>query len=152
MLFRFLKAQPLPSVSVTVDGKSEGIIAKGSTVELEVNAVNFEGDIVLSASTANNDAKNVEEFMALGGLNTDGTNNEIGAVTEGHYILVNDIVLDNYYPFSANFSSLDGNGHYITIKGFNTDKYKAGNVTNIGLFETVPSNITPVLITPTPKA
>ncbi len=361
-----LKAQPLPSVSVTVDGKSEGIIAKGSTVQLEVNAVNFEGDIVLSASTANNDAKNVEvykdvttgkwylnvnvgatagdtvivnatasktinnilenvtssiklyiveylitgvrvegttyidgryeyealsgtthplkvildtvkdskntyantligafeseasgitipygsgdyinnwwrlnsnneyesmfrnttytnfqfasltmsdfnnthyfaiktkkvsntdvisyrlkyyydnkgipnlytninygydiyeltfdfvlvikdnstydhpnpigtveEFMALGGLNTDGTNNEIGAVTEGHYILVNDIVLDNYYPFNANFSSLDGNGHYITIKGFNTDKYKAGNITNIGLFETVSEN------------
>lgn len=88
-----------------------------------------------------NPISTVAEFMALGGLNVDGTNNTEGAVTEGHFILVNDLTLDNYYPFAANFSSLDGNGHVITINSINTEKYKTqttGN--NIGLFETVSSN------------
>ena len=62
-----------------------------------------------------NPISTVAEFMALGGLNTDGTSNG-SAVTEGHYILVNDLTLENYYPFSANFSSLDGNGYIIKIK------------------------------------
>lgn len=86
-----------------------------------------------------NPISTVAEFMALGGLNTDGTSNG-SAVTEGHYILVNDLTLENYYPFSANFSSLDGNGYIIKIKNFNTDKYKNGGGNNIGLFETISAN------------
>lgn len=86
-----------------------------------------------------NPISTVAEFMALGGLNTDGTSNG-NAVTEGHYILVNDLTLENYYPFSANFSSLDGNGYIIKIKNFNTDKYKNGGGNNIGLFETISAN------------
>lgn len=87
-----------------------------------------------------NPISNVAEFMALGGLNIDGTQNEEGAVTEGHYILVNDLVLDNYFPFEANFSSLDGNGHIITINSINTEKYKTASSGNVGLFETISAN------------
>ena len=69
-----------------------------------------------------------EEFLAL--------QNE----TAGHYILVNDIVLNNYEPFSAAFASLDGNGHYITINNFNTSSYSGSSNVNVGLFETISAN------------
>ena len=87
-----------------------------------------------------NPISNVAEFMALGGLNVDGTPTEAGAVTEGHYILVNDLVLENYFPFEANFSSLDGNGHVITINSINTEEYKTLSSGNVGLFETISNN------------
>lgn len=66
---------------------------------------------------------------------------ELENVGDGHYILVNDLVLDGYVPFDANFFSLDGNGYTITIKNFDTSKYKkeAGEV-NVGLFQTVSKN------------
>ena len=48
----------------------------------------------------------------------------MGAVTEGHYILIADLVLDDYYPFAAQFDTLDGNGHIIKINSINTEKYK----------------------------
>lgn len=98
----------------------------------------------------------VSEFMALGGLTANGEALEAGAVTEGHYILVNDLVLDNYYPFAANFSTLDGNGHIITINSINTEKYQGSSGANVGLFETISANtiiknitidISPMLVT-----
>ena len=98
----------------------------------------------------------VSEFMALGGLTANGEPLEAGAVTEGHYILVNDLVLDNYYPFAATFNTLDGNGHVIKINSINTEKYKGTSSANVGLFETISQNtilknitidISPMLVT-----
>ncbi len=103
-----------------------------------------------------NPISNVSEFMALGGLTANGEALEAGPVTEGHYILVNDLVLDNYYPFQATFSTLDGNGHIIKINSINTEKYKGASSVNVGLFETISKNtilknitidISPMLVT-----
>lgn len=79
----------------------------------------------------------VEEFLALGGLTAEGSNTSAGAVLDGHYILVNDLVFDEYYPFDANFYSLDGNGHTIKIKKINTKDVKGVSGSNVGLFKTV---------------
>lgn len=103
-----------------------------------------------------NPIKNVTEFMALGGLTLKGEQTEMGAVTEGHYILIADLVLDDYYPFAAQFDTLDGNGHIIKINSINTEKYKQGGTANVGLFETVSEktvlknitiDISPMLVT-----
>ena len=75
-----------------------------------------------------NPISNVTEFMAL--------QNE----TSGHFILVNDINLYDYVPFAANFSSLDGNGHIITINNFNTSSFTGGSDINCGLFTTISNN------------
>lgn len=59
-----------------------------------------------------------------------------------HYILVQDIVLNNYTPRNADFASLDGNGYVIHINSFNFASDKANNATNVttGIFKTVSSN------------
>lgn len=68
-----------------------------------------------------------QEFLNLANANT------------GHYILINDIVLDDYEPFAANFLSLDGNGYTIKIKNFNMSKYKNASSVTTGMFETISS-------------
>lgn len=56
------------------------------------------------------------------------------------YILMNDIVLNNYTPVSTSlFDSLDGNGYTIHINSFN---YPTGNTLNLALFDTVEQNTT----------
>lgn len=88
-----------------------------------------------------NPITNEADFMALGGLNLDGSDRGTDPVTDGHYILIKDLVFDEYFPFEANFFSLDGNGYTITIKNFNTEKYKETTTKlNIGLFEKVSEN------------
>ncbi len=54
------------------------------------------------------------------------------------YILMNDIVLDNYSPFDTNFiSSFDGNGHTIFIRSFKTTAEENSHTLNIALFNNV---------------
>lgn len=59
-----------------------------------------------------------------------------------HYILTQDIVLNNYIPRDAEFASLDGNGYVIHINSFNFANDKANNATSVttGMFKTVSSN------------
>ena len=55
------------------------------------------------------------------------------------YILMNDIVLENYNPFDTTLiASLDGNGHTIHINSF--DKSKQTGTFNAALFTTVTAN------------
>lgn len=62
-------------------------------------------------------------------------------VTGGHFILTNDLVLENYEPFEANFESFDGNNKVITIKNFSLpDPRLTSSTANIGLFSTIASN------------
>ena len=124
------------------DGKGVPRLYTGIDLGYQLYELSFSFVLVIKDNSTYdhpNPISTVAEFMALGGLNTDGTSNG-SSVTEGHYILVNDLTLENYYPFSANFSSLDGNGYIIKIKNFNTDKYKNGGGNNIGLFETISAN------------
>ena len=120
-------------------GVPELVTSLTSTSE-KIYELEFEVTLVIKDNSTYdhpNPISTVEEFMALGGLYPDGTQNAEGPITSGHYILVNDLTLDNYFPFEANFNSLDGNGHIITLNSINTEKYKSQNSGNIGLFETV---------------
>ena len=57
------------------------------------------------------------------------------------YILMNDIVLENYVPFNTDFiASLDGNGFTIHIKSFDTTA--SSSTLNLALFDTVNANTT----------
>ncbi len=57
------------------------------------------------------------------------------------YILMNDIVLEDYVPFNTDFiASLDGNGHTIHIKSFDTTA--SSSTLNLALFDTVNENTT----------
>ena len=57
--------------------------------------------------------------------------------TAQNYILMDDIVLQNYTPISAaNFKSLDGNGHTIHIQSFNTT---GSGTLNLALFNDIPA-------------
>ena len=57
------------------------------------------------------------------------------------YILMNDIVLENYVPFNTDFiASLDGNGFTIHIKSFDTTL--SSSILNLALFDTVNANTT----------
>lgn len=52
------------------------------------------------------------------------------------YILMNNLVLNNYKPINANMASLDGNSKTIKIKSFSQDALYASSA-NIGLFNTI---------------
>ncbi len=57
------------------------------------------------------------------------------------YILMNDIVLEDYVPFNTDFiASLDGNGFTIHIKSFDTTA--SSSTLNLALFDTVNENTT----------
>ncbi len=58
---------------------------------------------------------------------------------KGHYILQTDLVLENWVPIEANFASLDGNSHVITIKSFApvNEITEATSDINLGLFSKV---------------
>lgn len=64
------------------------------------------------------------------------------------YILVNDIVLENWEPFREDLkiNSLDGNGYVITIKSFSLPTYNEGDAllesANIGIFSKVHAGTT----------
>lgn len=64
----------------------------------------------------------------------------LGDYNEGHYILMNNLTLDKHIPFNLNINSLDGNGHVITINGFDLNNYQDGNSANVGLFDTIGEN------------
>lgn len=62
------------------------------------------------------------------------------------YILLNDLVLENWTPISANIGSLDGNGYVITIKSFSLpdSEQSAGTLINgnVGLFSSISQGTT----------
>lgn len=72
--------------------------------------------------------KDADDFLAL-----DPTGKT--SIEAHDYILENDIVLENYTPFSTNaIRSLDGNGYTIYIKSFDVD---SSDTLNLALFDTV---------------
>ena len=78
-----------------------------------------------------------EEFLNFAAGNPD----EQGNVTAADYILMNDIVLENYTPVDTTyFRSLDGNGYQIYISSFNTSG--ANSTLNLALFNQVASTST----------
>lgn len=69
--------------------------------------------------------------------------------TDGHYILLNDIILPSkeyvgafddveqqYMPLNGNFASLDGNGHFIVLDG----TYDFGSASELGIFTQLSAN------------
>ncbi len=69
---------------------------------------------------------NVDDFMAM--------NNP-----EAHYILVSDLVLNNWRPLAAQFATFDGNGKVITINSFNTTMDSSSAAGNYGIFTSIPN-------------
>lgn len=63
--------------------------------------------------------------------------NNLQNLTEGHYILMNNLSLTSHRPFGLNVDSLDGNGHTITLESFDLGIYGDTNTANIGLFNTI---------------
>ncbi len=57
-----------------------------------------------------------------------------------NYILMADIALEDYEPFNANFSSLDGNGKVIKIYNFTPSAPTSESTARVGLFKTVSAN------------
>lgn len=63
--------------------------------------------------------------------------------TPQDYILMNDIVLENYTPFSTDaIRSLDGNGHTIYINSFNTRPENTNSAIRLALFDEVKEGTT----------
>lgn len=60
--------------------------------------------------------------------------------TNTNYILMADITLEDYEPFDANFSSLDGNGKIIKIYNFTPTAPTSESTARVGLFKTVSAN------------
>ncbi|MBE5745698.1 MAG: hypothetical protein E7359_00195 [Clostridiales bacterium] len=56
---------------------------------------------------------------------------------KSNYILMNDLVLEDYAIKEANFNSFDGNGKTITIKSFNVDLSNTKEEFNFGLFDVI---------------
>ena len=54
----------------------------------------------------------------------------------GDYILLNNIVLENWTPIDATFASLDGNGYVIKIKSFSLTNVRNQDSVNFGVFST----------------
>ncbi|MCI6542832.1 MAG: hypothetical protein MR423_03455, partial [Firmicutes bacterium] len=80
--------------------------------------------------------ENAEQFITY-------LQNESDQYSSTNYILMNDIVLENFVPFaSTNFASLDGNNKVITIKNFDLSAITSTNVLNLGLFVNVLENST----------
>ena len=78
-----------------------------------------------------------EEFLNFAAGNPD----DQGNVTAADYILMNDIVLENYTPVDTTyFRSLDGNGYQIYISSFNTSG--SNSTLNLALFNQVASTST----------
>ncbi|MBQ7307143.1 MAG: hypothetical protein IJW82_01280, partial [Clostridia bacterium] len=59
------------------------------------------------------------------------------ATEDVHYILLTDIVLDNWTAKDTNIASLDGNGYTVTINSFAESKEE---ISNFGLFNTISEN------------
>ncbi len=72
------------------------------------------------------------------------TQEEFENMQEGqHYILLNDIVLENYKPKPALFGSLDGNGYVVAVTHFDmTDLRATTGEVAAGLFTTIEENTT----------
>ena len=76
--------------------------------------------------------EDVDDFLSLAESESGDAQN---------YILMNDIVLDNYTPFDTQYiSSFDGNGHTIFIRSFDTES-QSGTL-NLALFNNVSENTT----------
>lgn len=56
---------------------------------------------------------------------------------EAHYILVNDITLENWSPLDAQFMTFDGNGYVITIKSFDLTGFDVGSDVALGIFQEI---------------
>lgn len=59
---------------------------------------------------------------------------EDGNIVRPHYILMNDLILENWKPIKFTASSFDGNSYVIKIKSFDFSDYKSGNTVSTGLF------------------
>lgn len=76
--------------------------------------------------------EDVDDFLSLAESESGDAQN---------YILMNDIVLDNYTPFDTQYiSSFDGNGYTIFIRSFDTES-QSGTL-NLALFNNVSENTT----------
>lgn len=62
------------------------------------------------------------------------------AGTLGHYILVNNITLQNWTPVPLSVDSLDGNGYVITISSFDMSTIRSASDVNAGIFTTIGEN------------
>ena len=81
---------------------------------------------------------NATEFKNLNPNNYDNST----SISAEDYILMNDIVLENYTPFTTSLiSSLDGNGYTIYIKSFDMSSL-SGSTVNLALFDTISSATT----------
>ena len=73
-------------------------------------------------------------------VNVDTNNvDEYGNVIRPHYILMSDIVLENWKPIDFTASSLDGNSYRIIIKSFDLSEYAEASTVSTGLFKTISS-------------
>jgi|GEM_PF-1540385 len=70
-----------------------------------------------------------------------------GMSPDGHYILMNDIILNDWTPLDFVAASLDGNNRQLVVRGFNTQaRLTSGNnptlqrPNRIGIFTTIPAN------------
>lgn len=59
-----------------------------------------------------------------------------------NYIMLNDIILENYTPLTANFNSLDGNGYSVIIRSLNIDLESVIDSYNFGVFSELSENST----------
>lgn len=62
------------------------------------------------------------------------------AGTSGHYILVNNITLQNWSPVPLSVDSLDGNGYVIKISSFDMSSIRSASDVNAGIFTTISEN------------
>ena len=75
--------------------------------------------------------ENDDQFNALRNI-TSETQEE-----NRHFILMKDIVLEDFKPMDLNILSLDGNNKIIYIKSFDLSDYSDLNFVNIGVFNTI---------------
>ncbi len=100
-------------------GNASGTIVNAFEASLTANIMNVSDDEYPNPILSVDDLKNMQQGES--------------------YILLNDIVLENWEPIPATFASLDGNGYTITIMSFaqiSTFSTASSNI-NIGLFSQI---------------
>jgi hypothetical protein len=108
----------------------------GSTEISYINYIFFINVQVYSDEDKPIPIDDAEEFIEY--LSNDREENR-----EKNYILMDDITLINFVPFTnTNFKSLDGNNKVITIKNFDISSLRNSSTLNLSVFRTIASNST----------